>query len=341
MEEKMRDVLTKFKVAAVQAAPVFLDRERSIEKAIALIGEAAENGAELIALPEVFIPGGPYWAWHVMIREGMKFTVELYTNSVDIPGDCTERIGEVTRKYGVYTVIGVNERDNKSMYNTLLFFDREGNIMGKHRKLKPTGAEKIVWGDGDGSTHKVYHTDIGCIGGLICGEHTMSLPGYTLAAMGEQVHIASWLGFAFSDTSLTEISSRFYAIAYQTFVICSQSVVDISIKEKIGQTMDVITPGGAWSAIIESGTGRIMSGPLKSDEEGIIYAEIDLNNAPYHYWMHDSTGNYWPKQFQVYFDARELKPLVIKDSQDLGNRQNDQELVIRGPQGLGDSQNSE
>ena len=154
----------------------------------------------------------------------------------------------------------------------------------------------------------------------------MSLPGYTLSAMGEQVHIASWLGFAFSDTSLTEITSRYHAIAYQTFVICSQSVVDISIKEKLGEAMDAIKTGGAWSSIIESGTGRIMSGPLEPDEESIIYAEIDLNNAPYHYCMHETTGNYWPKQFQVLFDARELKPLVIKEPLDLQNEQNGEQL---------------
>ena len=105
--------------------------------------------------------------------------------------------------------------------------------------------------------------------------------------------------------------------------------------------MGGIKPGGAWSAIIESGTGRIISGPLQSDEEGIIYGEIDLNNAPYHYWMHDSTGNYWPKQFEVHFDARELKPLVIKGDQDLGDNQNGEQLVIEGHLDLGANENGQ
>jgi aliphatic nitrilase len=237
----------------------------------------------------------------------MKFSAELFHNSVDVPGEGTAKIGEMAKKYGSHVVIGVNERDNKSIYNTLLFFDREGNLFGKHRKLKPTGSEKLVWGEGDGSTHKVYETDIGRMGGLICGEHTMALPGYTLAAMGEQVHIASWVGFAVADISLSEVCSRYHAIAYNTYVVCSQSVVDESVGTRLG--IDTLKPGGAWSSIIEAGSGRVMAGPLAPDEEGIIYADIDLNDATRHYFLHETTGHYWPKQFRVYFDSREMKPL--------------------------------
>jgi hypothetical protein len=183
-------------------------------------------------------------------------------------------------------------------------------MFGKHRKLKPTGGEKLVWGEGDGSTHQIYDTELGRMGGLICGEHTMSLPGYTLSAMGEQVHIASWVGFAFADTSLTEVCSRYHAIAYNTFVICSQSVVDESVGKRLG--LEALKPGGAWSAIIEAGSGKVMSGPLAHDEEGIIYGDIDLNKATRHYFLHETTGHYWPKQFRVYFDTRELKPLNLE-----------------------------
>jgi aliphatic nitrilase len=307
------DTLPRFKAAAIQAAPVFLDREGSTDKACSLIRSAAENGAELIVLPEVFVPGGPYWAWHMGMRAGMKFSSALYLNSVDIPSETTARIGEMARKYGTYVVAGINERENKSLYNTLLFFDREGRIMGKHRKFKPTGSEKLVWGEGDGSTHKVYDTDIGRLGGLICGEHTMALPGFTLAAMGEQVHIASWVGFAFADTTLSEICSRYHAIAFNTFVICSQSVVDENIPRAIG--ID-IKPGGAWTAIIEAGSGKIMAGPLPPIEEGVVYADIDLNDAVHHYFLHETTGHYWAKQFQVQFDARAVRPLTIQDARE-------------------------
>lgn len=302
----MGDRLRKFKAAAVQAAPVFLDREASVEKACALIDEAARNGAELVALPEVFIPGGPYWAWHMGMRRGLEFSSELFLNSVDVPGPVTERLGAAARAHGCHVAIGVNERDNKTLYNTLLFFEPSGSLIGKRRKMKATGAEKLVWGEGDGSTHRLYDTELGRIGGLICGEHTQALPGYTLAAMGEQIHIASWVGFAFADTSLTEICSRYHAIAYNSFVVCSQSVVDASIGKRLGIELPA---GSAWSAIIEAGSGRVMAGPLAPTEEGIVYADIDLNAAVPHYFIHETTGHYWPKQFRVLFDGRELKPL--------------------------------
>ncbi|MBW2030301.1 MAG: carbon-nitrogen hydrolase family protein [Deltaproteobacteria bacterium] len=314
----MGDLLPKFKAAAVQAAPAFLDRDGSVEKACSLILEAGDKGADLIVLPEVFVPGGPYWAWHMPMGQGLKFSAELYLNSVEIPSDETERLGEVVRTANSLAVVGVNERENKSIYNTLIFFDRNGEIIGKHRKLKPTGAEKLVWGEGDGSTHRVYDTEIGRIGGLICGEHTMALPGYTLAAMGEQVHIASWVGFAFADTSLTEICSRYHAIAYNTFVICSQSVVDEEVCKRLD--LDALEPGGAWSAIIEAGTGRVLAGPLEPAEEGILYAEIDLNEAARHFFLHETTGHYWPKQFRVLFDDRQLRPLtpgIPSDSEEI------------------------
>lgn len=305
----MGDTYPKFKAAAVQASAVFLDREKTVEKACDLIREAGANGADLIVLPEVFIPGGPYWAWHLGMSKGMAFSAELYRNSVDIPGKATEALGRAAKASSAYVVIGVNERDNKSIYNTLIFFDREGRIMGKHRKLKATGGEKLVWAEGDGSTHRVYDTEIGRLGGLICGEHTMALPGYSLSAMGEQVHIASWVGFAMADTTLTEICSRYHSIAYNTFVICSQSVVNQEIIDRVGA--DAIRRGGAWTAIIEPGNGRIMAGPLPPEEEGIVYAQIDLKETHRHYFLHETTGHYWPKQFQLLFDARELKPLLV------------------------------
>ena len=301
----MADKFPKFIAAAVQAAPVYLNREASIEKACSLIEQAAAEGAQFVVLPEVFIPGGPYWAWHSAFKNGLKYSVELYANSVEVPSAATERLGEVARKNRVFVVIGINEKDNKSIYNTLLFFDDEGNIIGKHRKLKPTGGEKLVWAEGDGSTHKVYDTKFGRVGGLICGEHGMALPGYTLAAMGEQVHVASWVGFATGKSFIAEICSRYHAYAFNTFVISSQSMVDQQVNQKLATD---IPEGGAWTAIVAPG-GEVLAGPLPAGQEGIVYAEIDLEKGVQHYFVNDSTGHYWPKQFRVLFDAEELKPL--------------------------------
>ena len=309
MGENMGDRLQVFKAAAVQASAVFLDREASVDKACSLIDEAGKNGAQLIVLPEVFIPGGPYWAWTMPLRDGLKFSAELYQNSVEIPSAATARLGAAARRAEAYVVIGVNERSGTTIYNTLIFFDRQGRIFGKHRKFKGTGSEKLVWGDGDGSTHKVYDTEVGKLGGLICGEHLMVLPGYTLAAMGEQVHVAAWVGFASSDIFETEICSRYHALTYNTHVICSQSVVDEAVRKKLG--VDTIKLGNAWSGIIEGGTGKMIAGPIPPDQEGILYGEIDLNKAVPHYFIRDAAGHYRPKQFRVYFDDRELNALNI------------------------------
>src|SRR3972149_8589382 len=164
----MGDRLAVFKAAAVQASAVFLDREASVAKACALIGEAGRNGAKLVVLPEVFVPGGPYWAWHMPMREGLEFSARLYRHSVDVPGPATARLGA------------------------------------------------------------------GGPGGRTWGEPARALPGYTLAAMGEQVHVAAFLGFATADISLTETLARYHAIAYNSFVVCSQSVVDRGINERLG-----------------------------------------------------------------------------------------------------------
>jgi aliphatic nitrilase len=205
-------------------------------------------------------------------------------------------------------VVGVNERDGKTLYNTLLYLSPEGELLGKHRKFRPTGPEKLVWGDGDGSTHKVYDTRIGKLGGLICGEHTMSLPGYTLAAMGEQVHVGAWLGFTLADRSLAEICSRYHAIAYNTYVLCSQMVVGQDVLDRLGLSREQ-QPVNAWTAIVEASSGKVLTEPLGWDEEGIVYADIDLAAVIPKYFIHESTGHYWPKPFSVDFDDREKTPV--------------------------------
>ena len=313
----MGDKYAKFRAAAVQASPVFLDREASIDKACNFIDIAGRQGAKLIAFPEVYIPAYPYWAWFMNIEQGIQYCVELYNNSVEVPSDATARLGVAAEKANAYVVIGVNERDNKSLYNTLLFFDDQGRLMGKHRKFKATHAEKIIWGDGDGSTHRVYDTKIGRIGGLICGEHTMALPGYTLVAMGEEVHISAWVGMATVGGTplgedppfrvLSETSARYHAIAFNTYVINVQSIIDQETIDKMGHPKNM-TPGGGWTAIIAPGTGKLIAGPL-IDKEGVLYADIDLNLSPAYYFRREPTGHYWPKQFSVLFNNQEVTPM--------------------------------
>jgi nitrilase len=178
-----------FKVAVVQAAPVFLDCTATIEKACELIACAGREGARLIVFPEAFIPTYPDWVWAIPPGE-MQLLGELYaellTQAVTIPSDTTERLCHAARRASAYVVMGINERNVEasggSLYGTLLYIDDQGQIMGKHRKLIPTAGERLVWAQGDGSTLHVYDTPLGNLGGLICWENYMPLARYTMYA---------------------------------------------------------------------------------------------------------------------------------------------------------------
>jgi aliphatic nitrilase len=296
----MGDVYPKFKAAGVMAAPVFLDRERTTEKACDLISEAGAQGAELIVFPEVYIPAYPYWAWLGTPTWGAPFFAELFKNSVEIPSPTTEAIGEAARKANAYVVMGVNEREGGTLYNSLIYFNRAGRVMGKHRKLQPTHVERTVWGRGDGSDLVVCDTDIGRIGGLICWEHTMDLVRYAMIALGEQIHAAVWPAVsslthnphASFFNNVTEAAARHHALAGQVFVINVQSVVDDYLIEGLGMTdrPDMIRPGGGWSAIIGP-DGQIIAGPV-TDKEATLFADINLEDIIYVKYACDSIGHY-------------------------------------------------
>ncbi|WP_211296372.1 nitrilase-related carbon-nitrogen hydrolase [Paenibacillus donghaensis] len=162
----------KYKAAAVQAAPVWLDLEASTEKACRLIEEAAGNGAKIIAFPEAFLPGYPWWILHGdPIMYGMKYWERFYKNSVEIPGSTVSKLSAAAKNNDIYVSISVTEKDGGSLYLTQLWFDNKGNLMGKHRKVKPTIGERTIWGEGDSSMMPVFATaELGRVGGLQCWE---------------------------------------------------------------------------------------------------------------------------------------------------------------------------
>lgn len=294
------DRFPKFKAAAVAAAPVFLDREATTDKACNLIREAAGNGAELIVFAETFLPGYPYWIWLGTPTWGAQFFSELYKNAVVIGSATTDVLCQAARSANAHVVIGIDERDGGTLYNTLLFISREGKILGRHRKLQPTHVERTVWGRGDGSDLKVFSTDLGAISGLICWEHTMDLVRYALVALGEEIHVAAWPGAStlhhnphstiFND--VTEAAARHHALAGQVFVINVQSPIDEIIINKLGfaDRSDLIAAGGGWTAIIAP-DGRIIGGPLIG-KEGIVYADVDLEDRITAKYACDSVGHY-------------------------------------------------
>ena len=232
----MGDTLPKFTAAAVQAAPVFLDRDATVDKACDLIDEAGRNGAQLIVLPETWIPGYPFWHTTPDVFSGETFA-ELWKNSVEIPSPSTNQLGQAAKRAGAYVVVGINERDTVTrgtLYNTLLYLAPTGEVMHRHRKLMPTFTERTIWGFGDGSDLDVLETPLGRLGGLICWEHEMTLAKYALYAQGEQVHCAVWPAYS-SQNNHIDFGTRQYAFEGACFVVSSCGVVTPgSMPEHLG-----------------------------------------------------------------------------------------------------------
>lgn len=300
-----------FKAAAIQTSPVFLDAAATTDKAIAFIKEAAANGAALVAFPEVFIAGYPYWNWIMTPVQGSKWYERLYKCSVTADGPEVQQLCKAAKEHNVHIVIGINERGSSygEIYNTNLIIDNTGTLIGKHRKLVPTWAEKLTWTSGDGSSLKVYPTEIGPIGTLACGENTNTLARFTLLSQGELIHIANYISLPVAppDYNMAEaIKIRAAAHSFEgklfTIVSCStisQEIMD-ALKEDVPNAEELLTrKNSAFSGIIGP-NGAVVGEPL-IDEEGIVYADIDLAKCIQPKQMHDILGHY--NRFDI-FDLR-------------------------------------
>ena len=300
----MGDTFPKFKAAAIQSAPVFLDREATVEKACRLIEEGADNGAELIAFPEVYIPAYPYWNRFDNPYRGKKYFRELVKNAVEVPSPSTERLCQCARKADAYVVIGINEKVPETLgtlYNTNLLIDRKGKILGVHRKLVPTFIEKITWGGGDGHTLRVYDTDCGKVGMLNCGENTNSLARFALIAQGEQVHVANYPGTPIGDESkydirhAIEIRSAAHAFEGKLFNVVSCSIFSKEMADLLGDTEEkrrMVSKGSNGLTAIYGPDGKHLAGPMDPNEDGMVIAEIDIEQIIEQKLQHDITGHY-------------------------------------------------
>jgi predicted amidohydrolase len=298
------------KVAAIQAAPVFLDPAATTEKACRLIAQAAAQGARVIALPEVFIPGYPYWSWMMSPLEGSKWFRALFKASILVPGPETGLLARAARDAGAYVVIGVNERSPVSLgtiYNTNLVFGPDGSLLGRHRKLVPTFAEKLTWASGDGSSLRTYETPYGAIGTLACGENTNTLARFTLLSQGELIHVANYIAFPFTGNYDMPEAIRIRAGAHsfegKVFTIVACSAMSDQIVDTLGATDEQrrLMSGrpNAFSGVFGP-DGRLATEPL-IDEEGIVYADIDPERCIEPKQYQDITGAY--NRFDI-FDLR-------------------------------------
>lgn len=303
-----------FLAAAVQRAPG-LTREQGVDKAVAAIEEAGREGASLIVFPETWIPSYPYY--HGQGSQRAAFS-ELYQrtfeHSISIPGEDWNRIAQAAADANAHVVIGVNEREPHAgtIYNTLAYIGSDGSLLGKHRKLVPTLSERLIWGYGDGSDLDVYDTEVGRLGGLICYEHQMAPARYALSTLGIQVHASVWPGWE-QLHPVIDAATRHLAYENACYVIVARETMSpdrLPAGTPLAEEPFWHASGG--SAIIAPG-GKYLVEPV-TDQQTILYAEIDLESTIESKRWVDSAGHYARTDvFQLHWDKRPKPPVVIHD----------------------------
>jgi nitrilase len=307
---------SKVRVAAVQAAPVFLDLQASLDKALALIEKAAADGARLVVFPEAFLPAWPAWVDEVLPGEDAAWHLRLLEQSVVVPGPVTDRLGEAARAAGVHLVMGVNEREphGGTVYNTILYLGDDGRLLGRHRKLVPTHAERLVWGMGDGSDLTVHPTPVGRVGGLICWENYMPLARFALYAQGVDIWVAPTLAtHDFWVASMRHIAREgvCHVIGVAPAARFSEVPDGVPDRERLWRGVE---PHGDWMldgySVIVDPAGTVLAGPLVR-EEGILFATLDLDAARARRRLFDPAGHYnRPDVFRLVVDDRPKPHLV-------------------------------
>jgi nitrilase len=298
----MGDEFPVYRVAAVQASPAFMDREASLEKSRRLVAEAGSNGAQLAVFPETWLPGFPIWIerapgtalWdHQPAKDA--FT-RLVANAVEVPGPVVEALCEAAAEAGCGVVMGVNERQggrlSGTLYNTIVYVGADGRLLGKHRKLIPTYAERLIWGQGDGSTLGAFDSSVGRVGGLVCWEHWMPLARHAMHVAGEQVHAALWP----EVEEIHQVASRHYAFEARCFVVAVGSVLR---RDQVPADLEIFRGDGidpheyllAGGSAIIGPDGNYLAGPAGT-EETILYADLDTSRIAAEHQTFDPVGHY-------------------------------------------------
>jgi nitrilase len=314
---------TRFvKVAVVQAGSVVMDKEKCVEKAVRMLEEAGENGAKIAVFPEAFIPAYPRgMSFGAVVgsrsEQGRKDFLAYWKNSIAVPGPETAQLGEAAKKAGTYVVIGVIEKDQESsqgtLYCTALFFGPDGKLLGKHRKLKPTGSERLIWGEGDGSTLPVFDTPYGKIGALICWENYMPLARAAMYAKGVQIYVAptadardTW----FATVRHIAAEGRCFVLSCNQYSTKDMYPEEITLREEFKEVPHELTRGGSC---IVSPLGDFIAEPVFG-EETIIYADLDLDKIAEAQFDFDPVGHYArPDVFQLKVNERKQTNLLIEE----------------------------
>jgi nitrilase len=294
----MNEMTNNIKVAAAQLSPVFLNKEKTVKKACKAILEAGKNGANLIVFPEAFISGYPDWVWLIPNSKEADLNelyLKLVENAVSVTDDSTKKLCEAAKKAGVNVVIGMHERNTEtssaSLFNSLLFIDDKGLILGKHRKLIPTGGERLIWSQGDGRTLCSYDTSAGKIAGLICWENFMPLARNAIYEFGTQILASpTW------DKSPNWIQSmQHIAREGGLFVISTCMALKMDDIPNQYEFKKLYPEGREWinvgNSCIIAPNGKVIAGPLEA-KEGILYADINLQDIIKAKRMFDVVGHY-------------------------------------------------
>jgi nitrilase len=297
-------------IAAVQAAYVLMDQRATLTKTLDLIEQAAAAGAKIVVFPEAFLPGTPIWIDSVPIWDGdADWYAMLVDQAVVVPGPVTDTLGAAARDAGTYIVIGVDEREphGGTIYNTTLYFGPDGALLGKHRKLMPTGSERTVWGMGDGSTLPVIDTPYGRLSGLTCWENYMPLARFHLYAQGVDIWTAPTL--APGDAWIATMrhlarEGRCYVVGVNPCVHVDQIPEDFPHRDRIWDK----ERNGEWveegNTVIVDPSGEVLAGPAR-EQETILTAQADLTAVRAARRLFDPTGHYHrPDVFRLTVDTR-------------------------------------
>ena len=291
----------KYKVAATQIAPCYLDLQGSVDKACRVIKEAADHGAKLVGFPEGYLCGYPWWIFlGPPFPYGIQFYEQLYRNSFTIPGPEMARIAACARENRIHVCMSGTELDVGTLYLAQVWFDDMGNLLGKHRKIRPTNGERTVWGEGDGSTMPVFETELGNLGGLMCWEHRMPTNLMIMNAKNEQVHVSSWPAGSGDEKHVLSsrgniLASEYYASTTGTFLVMCSLVNTLDVRDMLcGDDPEKIAGfnvGGGHAGIIDP-AGNLLTELLPPDQEGILYADIDLSQLISARYLIDCSGHY-------------------------------------------------
>ncbi len=289
------------RAAAVQAEPKWLDLDAGVEQMVQLIGRAAAGGAELVAFPETFLPGYPWWIWLDSPAWGMQFVARYSENSMTRDGAEMARIAAAAAEHRVHVVFGFSERSGGSLYMSQAFVDDAGTMISVRRKIKPTHVERSVFGEGDGSDIQVHATKLGRIGALNCWEHFQPLTKYTMFSLGEQIHVGSWPSFSVYrgaaqalGAEVNNAASLVYAVEGQTFVVAPCAVVGQAGHDLFCDTdlkKQLLLQGGGFSQIYGPEGSRLAE-PLAESQEGILYADLDFSLIAIAKSAADPVGHY-------------------------------------------------